>query len=169
MPSPRNDFDEHAYNPQFQWAFLHPKYWGTWLLLLLSCLLSLLPFFLKRAFAKSLAKLAVSVKGGANHRARVNLELCFPEKSPQEREQWLENMYVTAIAFLLTFPLLTLRSRTRLENHTQVRGIEHLTQVLDRDEKVILLVPHTWAIDIPAVLLASRGMPVSAMAKQQRN
>ncbi|MFA0707842.1 lauroyl-Kdo(2)-lipid IV(A) myristoyltransferase, partial [Vibrio sp. 10N.222.48.A3] len=31
------------------------------------------------------------------------------------------------------------------------------------------LVPHSWCIDIPAILLASRGLPVSAMANSQKN
>ncbi|GAL14652.1 lipid A biosynthesis (KDO) 2-(lauroyl)-lipid IVA acyltransferase [Vibrio astriarenae] len=29
--------------------------------------------------------------------------------------------------------------------------------------------PHSWAIDIPAILLASKGLPVSAMANSQKN
>ncbi|MGR5542765.1 lauroyl-Kdo(2)-lipid IV(A) myristoyltransferase, partial [Vibrio campbellii] len=37
------------------------------------------------------------------------------------------------------------------------------------NQRAILLVPHSWAIDIPAILLASKGLPVSAMANNQKN
>lgn len=169
MTQQRNDFDEKAYNPTFEWSFLAPKYWGTWIALLFACLFAFLPRSAKLALSKFVAKQAVKLKSGATHRARVNLSLCFPEKSESERQAILYKLYVTASMFMLTFPLLTLRSKEWLEKSTTIRGFEHLQNVLDNDENVILLVPHTWSIDIPAVLLASRGLPVSAMAKGQKN
>lgn len=169
MSSFRDDYDVNAYNPAFEWGFLAPKYWSTWLAVLFASLFSLLPNFIRLALAKGFAKLAVKVKNKANHRARVNLKMCFPEKSEQEREDILYHSYVTSISFLLGFASLTLKSKQWLENNTTIRGFENLTNVTDRGENVILLVPHTWAIDIPAVLLASRGLPVSAMAKAQKN
>ncbi|TVO35956.1 lauroyl-Kdo(2)-lipid IV(A) myristoyltransferase [Vibrio algivorus] len=169
MTQSRNDFDELAYNPTFKWSFLAPKYWGTWIALFFACLFAFLPHRLKLSLSKFIAKQAVKLKSGAAHRARVNLSLCFPEKSESEREQIMYNLYVTASMFMLTFPLLSLRSKEWLENNTEIRGFDNLKNVLDHDENVILLVPHTWSIDIPAVLLASRGLPVSAMAKGQKN
>lgn len=167
--SPRNDDDKYAYNPTFSWVFLHPRYWGTWLAIALFCLLSFLPNPVKRGIARTLAKFMVKMKGKANTRARVNLRLCFPHKSEQEREQIIADMYLTSIMFLLSFASVSLRSRTWLENNTTIRGLEHLERVLELGDNVILLVPHTWAIDIAAILLASRGHPVSAMAKNQKN
>ncbi len=167
--SKRNDYDPKAYNPTFQWYFLAPKYWGTWLAVMLAVIVSFLPGFVCHFFAKNMAKVAVKVKSKANIRARVNLSMCFPQKSEQEREQILYHSYVTSIGFLLGFCRLSIRSKQWLENNTTIRGMEHLTSVTEKGEKVILLVPHTWSIDIPAVLLASRGLPVSAMAKAQKN
>ncbi len=165
----RNDYDLKAYNPTFQWHFLAPKYWGTWLAVMLSVIVSALPNFVRHFFAKSMAKVAVKVKSKANKRARVNLSMCFPDKSEQQREDILYQSYITSIGFLLAFSCLSLRNKQWLENNTIIRGIEHLTSITDKGENVILLVPHTWSIDIPAVLLASRGLPVSAMAKAQKN
>lgn len=167
--SPRNDHDDYAYNPQFSMNFLHPRYWGTWLAVIVACVLSFLPVAIKRLIAKSLAKLAVNIKSKANTRARVNLRMCFPEQSDSDREKILVEMYITSVMFLMGFASTSLRSKAWLEANTTLRGFEHVEQVLDRGENVILLVPHTWAIDIPAILLASRGHPVSAMAKSQKN
>ncbi len=169
MSSPRNDFDEYAYNPKFQLAFLHPRYWGTWLAVLFGCFTSWLPVSFRRFIAKCLANIAVKVNSKANTRARVNLSMCFPEKSDREREAILLQMYTTSTMFLLGFSATSLRSRRWLEQNTAIRGFENVEKVLERNEKVILLVPHTWSIDIPAILLASRGLPVSAMAKAQKN
>nr|WP_318472732.1 lauroyl-Kdo(2)-lipid IV(A) myristoyltransferase [Photobacterium leiognathi] len=165
----KNHYDKQAYNPQFEWSFLHPKYWGTWLAILLSTLFCLLPHQVRRSLATIFAKQAIKIKKGANHRARVNLKLCFPEKTEAEREEILLQNLITAGSFLLGFTALSVRNRQWLEEHTLIRGMENLTTLTEQGQSVILLVPHTWAIDIPAVLLASRGSPVSAMAKKQKN
>ena len=165
----RNDHDPKAYNPTFQWHFMAPKYWGTWLAIAFSALFSLLPNLVRFKLAKFLAKYAVKINNKANKRARVNLELCFPDMLKVEREDILRQSYVNSIGFLLCFASLTLRNKHWLEQNTTIRGIDCLTSIIDSGENVILLVPHTWAIDIPAVLLASRGLPVSAMAKAQKN
>ncbi|WP_407082718.1 lauroyl-Kdo(2)-lipid IV(A) myristoyltransferase [Photobacterium leiognathi] len=165
----KNHYDKQAYNPQFEWSFLHPKYWGTWLAVLLASLFCLLPHKVRRAIAGSFAKQAIKLNSKANHRARVNLQMCFPEKTETEREEILLQSITTAGTFLLGFASLSIRSKFWLEDNTVIRGMENLTSLTDQQQSVILLVPHTWAIDIPAVLLASRGLPVSAMAKKQKN
>lgn len=169
MTQQRNDFDELAYNPQFQVNFLAPKYWATWLGVFVICLISFFPTRLQLYISKGLAYIAAKLKSGAAKRARVNLAMCFPDKTQEEQESILFQMYVTAVMFMMNFASLSLRSKYWLEQRTEVRGFENIKKVLDANEKVILLVPHTWAIDIPAVLFASKGFPVSAMAKSQKN
>ncbi|AJR07222.1 lauroyl-Kdo(2)-lipid IV(A) myristoyltransferase [Photobacterium gaetbulicola] len=165
----KDHYDKQAYNPEFSWAFLHPKYWGTWLAVAFAALLCLLPHRTRRAMASLFAKRAVKFNSKANRRARVNLKMCFPDKSDAEREAMLLENYITAGSFLMGFAALSVRNRQWLEDNTIVRGEEHLTALKENGDSAILLVPHTWAIDIPAVLLASRGLPVSAMAKKQKN
>ncbi|OCH52769.1 lauroyl-Kdo(2)-lipid IV(A) myristoyltransferase [Vibrio sp. ZF57] len=169
MTNQRNDFDPKAYNPSFQWSFLTPKLWGTWLAVLLALPLALLPLRFHQWLARIIAlKLSKSEKGPA-HRARVNFELCFPNLSFEEREQLVYKTLYTAGVFVLRFSLLTLKSKSWLQNQCDFVGRENLTKHTESGENVILLVPHSWAIDIPAVMLASMGLPVSAMAKKQKN
>lgn len=169
MTNQRNDFDPKAYNPSFQWSFLTPKLWGTWLAVLLALPLALLPLRFHQWLARIIAlKLSKSGKGPA-HRARVNFELCFPNLSFEDREQLVYKTLYTACVFVLRFSLLTLKSKSWLQNQCDFVGKENLTKHTEKGENVILLVPHSWAIDIPAVMLASMGLPVSAMAKKQKN
>jgi lauroyl-KDO2-lipid IV(A) myristoyltransferase len=81
----------------------------------------------------------------------------------------IKNTFITSICFLLSFPAVTIRGRSWLQKKSIIKGMDNITQYTKNNENVILLVPHTFAIDIPAILLASTGMPVSAMAKKQRN
>ncbi|MBM7037670.1 lauroyl-Kdo(2)-lipid IV(A) myristoyltransferase [Vibrio ulleungensis] len=165
----RNDFDPKAYNPTFQWRFFAPKYWGVWLALIVGIPVALLPRKWHLKLATIIANHFHKKERGPAHRARVNLHLCFPEKSYEEREEIIRQTFITAVSFLLSFPALTLKNKQWLAKNTTVSGLENITQATDNGDNVILLVPHTFAIDIPAILLASKGMPVSAMAKKQKN
>ncbi|MGI9832792.1 lauroyl-Kdo(2)-lipid IV(A) myristoyltransferase [Vibrio vulnificus] len=169
MKTERNDFDPKAYHPTFQWGFLAPKYWGTWLGIVLFLPLSILPFKVQKWLAAGLSsKLAKSHTGPA-HRARVNFALCFPEKSFEERELLIKKTLFTAAIFFIRFPLLTLRSKKWLARQCRVTGLEHFYECRNNGDNVILLVPHYWAIDVPPVFFASKGMPITAVVKKQKN
>lgn len=165
----RNDFDPKAYNPTFRRAFLAPKYWGLWLGLLVGLPIALLPNRARVAIARVIADKMVKKRKGSVQKARINLALCFPERSEAEREAILYECLLTAGTFLLGFAAISLRSKQWLEKHSVIKGLEHLEQLQQDGKSAILLVPHSWAIDIPAILLASRGFPVSAMANSQKN
>ncbi|KOO06671.1 lauroyl-Kdo(2)-lipid IV(A) myristoyltransferase [Vibrio hepatarius] len=169
MTDKRNDFDPKAYNPTFEWGFLAPKYWGTWIGVLLSVPLSLLPLGFHKWLSHQVARKLAKKKRGATHNIRVNLSLCFPKLNEQQREELVYKTLYTAGVFMLRFGLLSLRSPQWLQRQCHFKNEHYLKQSKDKGENVILLVPHSWAIDIPAVLLASQGLPVSAMAKKQKN
>ena len=166
---PRNDFDKKAYNPKFKWHFITPRYWLTWLGVLLALPMALLPLSFHQWLAKKAALKLSKAKKGPAHRARVNFQLCFPNMSFEQREELIYKTLYTAGVFLLRFSLLSLRSQSWLQSQCEFVNKQNLTQLTDNGEKVILLVPHSWAIDIPAILLASMHLPVSAMAKKQKN
>ncbi|MDH6027909.1 lauroyl-Kdo(2)-lipid IV(A) myristoyltransferase [Vibrio splendidus] len=169
MMTQRNDFDPKAYNPTFNRSFLTPKFWGTWLGVIAGLPLAILPLKAQKWLAKTIAaKLAKSQTGPA-HRSRVNFELCFPEKTFEEREALVEKTLFTASLFFIRFGLLSLKPASWLKKRCHIKGLDILQGHIDANENVILMVPHSWAIDVPAILLASMDMPVSAMAKKQKN
>ncbi|ALM72141.1 lauroyl-Kdo(2)-lipid IV(A) myristoyltransferase [Vibrio vulnificus] len=169
MKTERNDFDPKAYHPTFQWGFLAPKYWGTWIGIILFLPLSILPFNVQKWLAAVLSSRLAKSQTGPAHRARVNFALCFPEKSFEERELLIKKTLFTAAIFFIRFPLLTLRSKKWLASQCRVNGLSFLNEYRDKGQNVILMVPHYWAIDVPPVFLASKGIPITAMVKKQKN
>ncbi len=169
MRNSRNDFDPKAYNPTFQWHFLSPSRWSGWLLVAIALPIALLPNFVRVKIASLAAMIMLNKNSKAVHRAWVNLSLCFPDKSAQEKTAIIHDAFTSAGTYLLSFSRLTFRSKSWLENNSVITGLENLTKHTDNNENVILLVPHTWTIDIPAVLLASKGLPVVGFVKKQKS
>ncbi|PMK05040.1 lauroyl-Kdo(2)-lipid IV(A) myristoyltransferase [Vibrio sp. 10N.261.55.A7] len=169
MTQERNDYDPKAYNPTFKREFLTPMHWGTWLGLLVGLPFTLLPNSIRVSLARFAAKKMCAKRKGSIQKARINLALCFPKKNEYEREVILEKCLTTAGAFLIGFPAISLRSKKWLKRNSSIVGLEHLQKLQEDNQNAILLVPHSWCIDIPAILLASTGLPVSAMANSQKN
>lgn len=155
------------YNPSFDWTYLAPQHWLTWLLLPLVAVIALLPLTVKKWVAKKAAAWLVKSKPSTCHKAWVNIETCFPDKSHAEKEHILYQSLYTAGVYIMGLPLLTLRSKKWLQQHTDIIGIEHLTKAAQSEQNIILLVPHTWAIDVGAVALSTYGYPVVGFAKKQ--
>ncbi len=71
--------------PSFNRSLLHPRYWLTWLGIIVLYLLVLLPYPVIYRLGTALGRLSMSV---LKRRARIadrNLQLCFPNMSEAER------------------------------------------------------------------------------------
>ena len=169
MTDTRNDFDPKGYHPKFEWRFLSPKHWGEWLTIFAALPIALLPNGVRCWLANKVASYMVKNANKASKRAIVNLELCFPDKNEEERLSLIRKSFISAGAFLLGFASLTIRNKSWLEKNSVINGLENLITHTNNGENIILLVPHTWTIDIPAVLLASKGLPVVGFVKKQKS
>lgn len=162
-------FSTHYYLPKFEWVFLHPRFWGTWLGTFFVIILAFVPFRLRDRFAEFIAKRLVKLNNRAKKRAVINLQQCFPEKTEEERFAILEQSYINAGCVMCGFATIMMRSKQYLKKHTLFHNEELIIDLVEQGEKIILFVPHSWAIDYPAVQLASRGLLVAAMVKKQKN
>jgi lauroyl-Kdo2-lipid IVA myristoyltransferase len=161
--------DKHLYNPTFQWRFLHPRFWLTWLGVLCSLLIAFFPLRWRDKWASKIACRLLHSKSGALKRARLNLEQCFPEKSLEEREALLRQSFETAAQFFVAYGELLVRSKQYCEDRCVIFGQEHLFPLLNRGDNVIALVPHCWAIDYAGIMLTAQGHKTVAMIRIQKN
>ena len=160
---------QNGYNPKFHRGLLHPRYWATWFGIGIAVICAFLPYKLRDNIAVKLAKIAVKIKSKPLTRAIINTYECYPNLTENERNRLLLSTYTNAACSVLSFAVLLVRSKEYVENRSKFIGEQYLQQELDKGHNLILLVPHTWAIDYPGVILASRGIHVAAMMKKQRN
>jgi KDO2-lipid IV(A) lauroyltransferase len=89
--------------PKFEIAFFLPKYWLTWLSILILYSISWLPYKIQQYIGKLLGKLLKVVAKKRYHIAKRNIELCFPDLSAQERAVMLKaNLDNAGMAILET-------------------------------------------------------------------
>ncbi|PNP99084.1 lipid A biosynthesis acyltransferase [Moraxella sp. RCAD0137] len=131
----------------FQWAFLHPRYWGFWLVMAFMLPLIYLPlriqFMIGRAFGKLVFKL---VKRRVND-TLTNLELAFPNKTDDERQAIARQVFINqGIGFFESLcawfrPNVFVRSFS-------ISGLQHLINAQKDGKAVILLGGHYTTLDL---------------------
>lgn len=139
--------------PRFSSAFLHPRYWPLWFGLGLLWLVVQLPYPVLLMLGRGLGALMYRLVGSRREIAARNLELCFPEKSPAERERLLkENFASSGIAFF-EMAMSWWWPKARLARLAHIEGLEHLREAQAQGEGVILMALHFTTLEIGAALL----------------
>ena len=157
------------YIPQFEKEFLQPRYWGAWLGVLALAGVSLIPASVRDPLLGKLGRLGGRLGKSARRRAQINLLYCFPDKSVAEREAIVDKMFATAPQSMVLMAELAIRGPEKIAGRIHWQGKEIIDEMQRNGENVILLVPHGWGVDIPAMLMASQGRPIAAMFHNQGN
>lgn len=83
------------------------------------------------------------------HIARVNLRLCFPQKSQAQIEELLQENFTEAIISILHYGFVISRSETAIKHKVKSVNWSYVSSnYLKRP--IILLTPHFWGLDIGA-------------------
>ena len=165
--------EQKGYTHKFLWQFLLPKYWSIWLGVLVLLILAFVPYLLRDKLAVFVGKVAcryLKKKGNKQfRRSDINLRYCFPDWNEDKRLKTIEEMFITVAQTMLGIGEIAVRSVKHLQKRSEFIGLEHIYQAKVEGKNIILLVPHTWAIDASGIILHTYGMPMVSMYNPHRN
>lgn len=138
----------HIKRPDFEWAFLGPKYWLTWLGIGILYLISWLPWRWQLALGGQLGLLLGKLAKSRTNVAKRNLELAFPDMPDTERARILrENLKNTGIA-LLEGGMGWWWPDWRVRGIGRVEGYEHIQAILDKGKGVFGIAIHNLNLEM---------------------
>ncbi|CAM3588164.1 LpxL/LpxP family Kdo(2)-lipid IV(A) lauroyl/palmitoleoyl acyltransferase [Parendozoicomonas haliclonae] len=143
-------FQERAYTHsyRFQLSYLHPRHWGLWLLILFLFLVGRLPFSWVLAIGRGIGRLFMKIGGSRVKVTRRNLELCFPEKSSEERERILVQNF-EAIGIALVEPgVAWFSSSKRIARLTSFHGLERFQEIQESGQGVLVSCLHMTCVEM---------------------
>jgi len=134
-------------------ALAQPRHWPSWLAVGLMRLLAWLPHgallrlgpWVGRTYARLVPKRRII--------ARINIDLCFPERSAAWRAELLRRQFDNLGVALLEMPLAWWAPWRRLEGLGRVHGLENLQRALARGKGVLLLSAHFNSPELSGRLL----------------
>ncbi|WAT06857.1 lauroyl-Kdo(2)-lipid IV(A) myristoyltransferase [Rouxiella badensis] len=156
--------------PQFQKAFYHPRYWGIWLGVGAMAAMAYVPAPIRDPILGGLGRLAGKFAKEYRRRARINLLYCLPELPEARREEIIDDMFAAAPQSMVMMAELACRGDAKkLLGRVHWHNQEIVDGLKAEGKNIIFLVPHGWAVDIPAMLMAATGQPMAAMFHNQKN
>ena len=148
--------------------FIHPRYWLTWLGLMLLWLLAQLPYSWQMAMGKSIGLLAYKGLKRRRFISCVNLEWCFPEKDILERRQLNREHFISLGQGLIETAMSWWTAEKRLQSLSHIEGLEHLERALQKKQGVILLSAHFTSLELGGRLLAMH-LPLHVVYRPHQN
>lgn len=149
-------------------AFLHPRYWLTWLGLGVLWTLSRLPFSLQMRLGSLLGMAMYYLARRRRHITQCNITLCFPELDSTAQQALVHKTFRSAGISLMETGLAWWGKNSMLSKRVEIEGLEHLQQATAQGKGVLLLGAHFTSLEISGRLL-SQFHPCAAMYRKHDN
>jgi KDO2-lipid IV(A) lauroyltransferase len=146
--------------PKFEANFLLPKYWLTWLGVIVLYSISWLPYVVQKWIGKLLGKL---LKIAAKKRyliARRNIDLCFPELSQTERDTLLADNLNNAGMAILETGMGWWWPTWRVNRIVEFEGYEHIEAIQAKGKGVLAYGIHNLSLEFASRLLGLKAPSV---------
>lgn len=149
-------------------GFWHPRYWGIWTLLWILRVLVTLPLPWLRRLGEGLGAVFGRLARRRRRIAEKNLELCFPEQTPEQRRDLLHAYFRSAGAGLMEAAFSWYAPESRLRDGYHLEGREHLLAALDEGKGVLLLSAHFMNLELVGRFLLLEH-PIALMYRPNEN
>ena len=136
--------------PKFSPALLHPRYWLLWLGIGLLWLVVQLPYPLIYRLGNAIGRLAMRFMKRRAKIAYRNLELCFPEKSEQERHRMVVMNFESVGMGLMETGMARFWPVRRIARWTDTIGFEHIRDVQAQQRGILLIGIHFLTLEMGA-------------------
>ncbi len=133
--------------------FLHPRFWPNWLGLGLMRISVYLPKSWQLFAGHSLGRLMRLFMKDRERVAKRNLELCFPDMTPQARKNLLSENMLTMGMMPIETAISWWASDKSLEKRVEYRGLEHIQNALAKGKGVLLLTGHFTSMELGGRLI----------------
>ena len=150
-------------------SYRAPRYWPVWLGMGLLWLVCKLPHRTALAVGRVLGRMAHARGGSRLAIVRRNIELCFPDLSPDERDDLAQEHFKALGMALIEMGLGRWASTPHLQSIATINGIENVKEALATGKGVILLSAHFTTLEISGRLLAMEIPPYDAVFRKNRS
>lgn len=154
--------------PEFDKKLLTPRLWSAWLLVGLVWLLAKLPWAVQLRLGAGIGWLLYRLLGRRVEDTRINIRLCFPEKSPEEQETLVQDTFRNAGLTLFETANAWFRPTEYYRHRLELEGLEHLRAAQAQGRSVLLLGAHYSMMDLGASM-ASLIFKVDTVYRPQKN
>ena len=154
--------------PEFEIAFLLPKYWLTWLSVFILYSVSWFPYSVQKSIGKLLGKLLKIIAKKRYNVAKRNLELSFPDFSQERRQTILDANLDNAGMAVLETGMGWWWPTWRVTQKAEFEGYEHIEAILAKGNGVLAYAIHNMNLEF-ACRMAGLKYPSVVFYRKHNN
>jgi KDO2-lipid IV(A) lauroyltransferase len=139
-----------------------------WLALGVMCIGARLPWSLQRVLGRLVGALALQLARSRRRAARINLELCFPEKTADERRRLLRESFHDLGIGLFEFSRAWWGSAEPMRRTVRIEGLEKLDGIRAQGRGVLMVSGHFMTLEICGRLMCDH-LPLTGMYRRHRS
>ena len=151
------------------YLYLSPATWPTWIGLGLIRAACWLPHSFALTIGRGLGWFAHLIGGERRAIVRRNIELCFPDLTPDERDSLARRHFAALGMSMVEMGLGRWASDEHLTSITTIEGVDHVLQAVNDGRGVILLSAHFTTLELSGRVLKLNIPPFNAVYRKSRN
>ena len=159
--------DSSAHNLAWR-SFLAPRFWPTWLGFAVLWLISRLPYDSQLWLGRQLGKLSWHALPSRRRVTMTNLDIAFPEQTPEARELMAREVYAHVGMSIAEGASLWFRPISFYTERFELLGTDYMEEALSLKRGVILLQAHFSLLEMNATVIGPR-YPTSAVFDAPKN
>lgn len=155
--------------PENRPNFLAPRFWGTWLGVGLLRVSFMLPDRAQFSIGKLIGRLAYRLAGSRLRIVQINLRLCFPDKTADQRESLARQHFENLGLAIVETARAWWGDDTMFENAVVFEGLEHLEAARKRHPALVVITGHFTTLEISGRFLKQHLAPFDALYRANRS
>ena len=135
--------------------FLAPKYWPVWAGLGVMWVAAHLPFPLQIRIGRCIGYLGYLLARERKEVCSINLALCFPEMSPEARQDLLKKTFISNGIGIMEVAMAWCRNPADFRHRVTLAGLDNLRQAKAKGRGVLLVCAHFSTLEFAGALLSN--------------
>ena len=156
------------YRPRFEWRFLKPVYWTTWLFVALLRVLILFPLPFTHAIGRWLGRLFYRSNEKRRRIAHINIRLCYPLLGGDAQDKLVREHFEAYGANVFDMAMVWWAPLRRIRKLTHFHGLDTYLDLIQSGKNVVLVTGHLMTVDLSAHIM-SQFKPGVTMMKPLKN
>jgi len=149
-------------------SLFHPKYWLSWLAILLLRIVAALPFKAKLIAGRCLGFLVFHLVKKRRHTVQTNVRLCFPELNTAQQEKMVHDIFAANGIGFFEIAWAWWANIDDIKNRYDIEGLEHIAAAKADGSGVLLVGAHFVHLDLCG-LMTNHSTPMSVIYRKNNN
>lgn len=154
---------------EFKIELLHPKFIGTWLLILFFCILAYFPVRIRDFLAELLSHCLFLIPKSFKRKVYKNLDYAFPDLEKDKKDQLYRNFVRVGLKVVLGYGIPFVRSKEYVKDSYKITGQENLDRAVSKNKPILFVGSHCWTLDSSGIFLGSKYEKVVGLVHSSHN